>query len=79
MRIALTGATGFLGRYIVQRLAASGHALRCWRRAESDASGLGNAVGAIEWVAGGLGEPDGFVDYCRGADAVVHARLCVWT
>lgn len=75
MRIALTGATGFLGRYIVQRLAASGHALRCWRRAESDASGLGDADGAIEWVAGGLGEPDGFVDYCRGAEAVVHGAL----
>jgi len=75
MRIAVTGATGFLGRYIVQRLAASGHALRCWRRAESDASGFNNAPGAIEWVHGGLGEPDGFTDYCRGVDAIVHGAL----
>lgn len=75
MRIAVTGATGFLGRYIVQRLAASGHALRCWRRAESNAVGFGGAPGAIEWVNGGLGEPDGFTDYCRGVDAVVHGAL----
>ncbi len=75
MRIAVTGATGFLGRYIVQRLAASGHALRCWRRAESDASGFDNASGAIEWVDSGLGDVDGFANYCRGVDAVVHGAL----
>ena len=38
MRIAITGATGFLGRYLVQRLAKEGHQLRCWFRPDSDRS-----------------------------------------
>lgn len=32
MRIALTGATGFIGRYIATRLAEQGHQLACWSR-----------------------------------------------
>ena len=40
MLIAITGATGFLGRYIVRRLASAGHRLRCWHRPASDRSGF---------------------------------------
>ena len=40
MLIAVTGATGFLGRYLVRRLASAGHRLRCWYRPSSDRSGL---------------------------------------
>ena len=31
MQVALTGGTGFIGRYIVDHLADQGHSLRCWR------------------------------------------------
>jgi nucleoside-diphosphate-sugar epimerase len=40
MRIAITGATGFLGRYLVAHFAAAGHACRCWYRPESDRGGF---------------------------------------
>ena len=40
MRIALTGATGFIGRYIAAALIARGEVVRCWHRARSDRSGL---------------------------------------
>jgi nucleoside-diphosphate-sugar epimerase len=75
MRIAITGATGFLGRYIVRHLASLGHRCRCWHRPGSDRSGFGEAAGAIEWVAGSLDQTDSFDEYCRGADAVVHSAL----
>jgi thioester reductase-like protein len=40
MRVAITGATGFLGHYLVRQLTAAGLKLRCWHRAGSDRSGL---------------------------------------
>ena len=38
MKIAVTGATGFLGRYIVSHLADIGYRLRCWCRQGGDQS-----------------------------------------
>jgi nucleoside-diphosphate-sugar epimerase len=75
MRIAITGATGFLGRYLVRRLASAGHRLRCWFRPESDRSGFDAVANAIEWVPGRLGDPSATNALVRGADAVVHAAL----
>ncbi len=75
MRIAVTGATGFLGRYIVNRLASVGHLCRCWYRPESDRGGFEAVERQIEWLPGELGDPragDGLVEGC---DAVVHAAL----
>ena len=43
MKIALTEATGFLGRYIVRHLAEAGLHLRCWYRPSSDRSGFDGA------------------------------------
>ena len=75
MRIALTGATGFLGRYIAKRLVQSGHSLRCWHRPQSDRSGFNEINHAIEWVPGELGDRQAVVALVRGVDAVVHAAL----
>lgn len=75
MLIAVTGATGFLGRYIVGQLTRDGHRCRCWHRPESDRSGFEEAAAGIDWVAGDLQAPDAFADFCRGADAVVHGAL----
>jgi nucleoside-diphosphate-sugar epimerase len=74
MHIAITGATGFLGRYIVRQLARGGHQLRCWYRPTSDRSALDDA-GAIEWQPGQLGDPDATARLVEGVDAVVHAAL----
>jgi len=75
MNIAVTGATGFLGRYIVRHLAGQGHRCRCWYRPDSDRSGFGEAEAAIDWVPGSLEAPEAFDEFCRGVDAVVHSAL----
>jgi nucleoside-diphosphate-sugar epimerase len=75
MLIAVTGATGFLGRYIVRDLAGAGHRLRCWYRPSSDRSGFEEVAGSLEWLEGNLRDPAGNAGLIRGADAVVHAAL----
>jgi nucleoside-diphosphate-sugar epimerase len=75
MLIAVTGATGFLGRYIVQQLASAGHRLRCWYRPTSDRGGLDEAAQAIDWLPGGLGAPGAAQQLVRGTDAVIHAAV----
>jgi nucleoside-diphosphate-sugar epimerase len=75
MRIAITGATGFLGRYLVHQLAGKGHQLRCWYRGGSDRGGFENQAGAIEWLSGALGDEAAAWELVRGTDAVVHAGV----
>jgi nucleoside-diphosphate-sugar epimerase len=75
MEIALTGATGFLGRYLVHHLAKADHHLRCWYRPASDRTGFDDVAGAIEWLPGGLGEKSATAALVRAVDAVVHAAV----
>jgi nucleoside-diphosphate-sugar epimerase len=75
MRIAITGATGFLGRYLVRHLAGAGHRLRCWYRPGSDRSGFETVEEAIDWRPGQLGDSSAARDLVEGADAVVHAAV----
>ena len=74
MRVALTGATGFIGRYIAKDLASQGHSLRCWHRPSSDTSGF-DGIKNIHWIEGGLGEPESAKALVEDCDAVVHAAL----
>ncbi|HEV3005489.1 MAG TPA: NAD(P)-dependent oxidoreductase [Pirellulales bacterium] len=74
MKIAVTGATGFLGRYIVARLLEAGHDLRCWFRPASDREGFAT-TGRIEWQPGQLGDAAAAERLVAGCDAVVHAAL----
>ncbi len=75
MRIAVTGATGFLGQYIVNRLALAGHACRCWYRPGSDRGGFEAVERQIEWLPGELENPGAGTRLVEGCDAVVHAAL----
>ena len=72
MRAAITGATGYVGRFVVERLAAEGVQIRALRRASSNISGLPSSV---EWTDGGLDRPDSFGPLLREADLLVHAAL----
>ena len=74
MRVALTGATGFIGRYIATHLVEQGHQLRCWHRAASNREGF-DQLSELEWVEGDLGETDSANALVDGCDAVVHAAL----
>src|SRR5215813_8345672 len=75
MRIAITGATGFLGRYLVRQLAEAGHQLCYWNRPDSDRGGFEKQADAIEWLPGSLGDQTAVRDLIRGVDAVVHAAV----
>ncbi len=75
MPIAVTGATGFIGRYLVRQLVAEGHRCRLWSRPTSDRSGFDEVAGQIEWSEGGLGDADAARRLVAGCDAVVHSAL----
>jgi len=75
MRIALTGATGFIGRYIAEHLVGQGHRLRCWRRRASDCGGLEHLAPSLEWIDGDLVDAASFPPLVRECDAVVHSAL----
>jgi nucleoside-diphosphate-sugar epimerase len=74
MRVALTGATGFIGRYIVRHLLGQGHSLRCWHRSTSNRDGIDRSD-QLEWIEGDLRDSASAKDLVHGCDAVVHAAL----
>lgn len=76
MRVAVTGATGFLGRYIVNHLLREGHDIRAWYRGGSDRGGFDETVGGrLEWLPGQLNNAAATRAIIQGVDAVVHAAL----
>jgi nucleoside-diphosphate-sugar epimerase len=75
MKVAVTGATGFLGRYLVRHLVESGNQLRCWNRPGSDRTGFERLADVIEWLPGTLGDTAATDELVRGVDAVVHAAV----
>ena len=74
MKVALTGATGFIGRYVAEHIANQGHSLRCWCRPSSDTDGFDH-IKDIEWIEGELGDTKNAATLVDGCDAVVHAAL----
>lgn len=76
MRVALTGGTGFIGRYMIDHLIRErGHTLNVWHRPQSDRSGLESLSDHIQWVEGSLGDAASCQRLVDGADAVVHSAL----
>ena len=75
MQVAITGATGFLGRYIVRKMHAVGNSCRCWFRSESNCYEPETANSVLEWTPGELGNADACEDLLQGCDVVVHSGL----
>ncbi len=67
--VAVTGATGYVGRFVVAELQRRGMMVRALARPESDRGGFG---APIEWVMGDLRAGEGLDRLVEGADAVVH-------
>ena len=66
MRIALTGATGFVGGHAVDAALAAGHeVVALTRRTKGPREG-------VEWVAGSLEDSASLVTLATGADAIIH-------
>ncbi len=70
MLIAVTGATGFVGRHITTMLARRGHAVRALVRRPIRALGLERL--GVEFVPGGLADRAALATLTRRANAVVH-------
>lgn len=75
MRIGITGATGFLGRYILRHLVDTGHECVCWLRASSKLDGLEVDADRVQWITGSLGDAPACRALVDGCDAVVHSAL----
>jgi nucleoside-diphosphate-sugar epimerase len=73
MKIAITGATGFVGRSLVGRLLAAGHELRCWIR--SDPTQPQREQQSVQWIKGELGVAKDAAKLVEDCDALVHAAL----
>ena len=69
MLVAVTGATGIVGRFVVDRLAAEGSRIRALVRPTSDRRELPPAV---EWVVGGMTDSSALSNLVEDADAIVH-------
>ncbi len=67
MRIALSGATGFLGRHLVERLCADGHSIALLAR--RPVTGLPAAVETYLWNPPKVEAP---AQAFAGADAIIH-------
>lgn len=75
MTVAVTGATGFVGRHTVRALVERGHRVRALARDAVKARAIfsgGGAVEGVEVMLGDVFEPGLVADLCRGAHAVVH-------
>ena len=68
MIVVVTGASGNLGRAVVEHLVEGGHEVRTLQRRES---GLGH-LGAITDFLGSVTDPASVAEAMRGADAVAH-------
>ncbi len=71
----VTGATGFLGSYIAERLREAGRPVRVLVRGSSDTSFL-DCLG-VEKVKGDLTDPDSCRAACKGVEVVYHAAARV--
>ena len=69
--IAVTGATGFIGCRLLQRLGEEGYRIRALTR-RPIAGGEG-----VEWLHAGLDDPPGLDRLLAGADALIHCAGAV--
>lgn len=71
MRVFLTGATGFVGSHVVDRLLEAGHEPVCLVRATSNVERLKKA--GVETFVGQLDDVGAMREVVQGVDALIHA------
>lgn len=67
--VAVTGATGYVGRFVVAELQQQGYDVRALARPQTDRDGFAQPPA---WVEGDLRDAGSLAAFVHGADAVVH-------
>lgn len=73
--IAITGATGFIGRLVTQRLVSSGWQVRALVRPTS--LGKRPHTHQVEWITGNMADADSLERLTAGAEAIIHCAGAV--
>lgn len=66
LKLAITGATGFVGSAVLEAALDEGHSVRALTRRDQPARER------VEWVRGTLKDQAALTSLCEGADAVIH-------
>lgn len=78
MKVLVTGATGFLGAWLVRRLLDEGHTVRVIKRPSSSLEELANLK--LDLVPGDVTDRASLIAACQGIDTVFHlAGLVAYT
>ncbi|MFN0241791.1 MAG: NAD-dependent epimerase/dehydratase family protein [Planctomycetota bacterium] len=72
MKIAVTGATGFIGRYMVRGLSQAGHSIRVLVRPGRESAVEHPPEGPAEIHVGDLMQPGSLTGFLTGIDLLVH-------
>ena len=70
-KVLVTGATGFLGKYVVKELVEHGYQVRAFGRNSKVGRSLENS--SVSFFQGDLTKADDVLEACKGMDLVVHA------
>src|SRR5687767_955786 len=70
MKISVTGATGFIGRHLVNTLIKAGHSVRALSRVPPN--GETSFHRSVEWIQGDLHSPTTLKQLLQGVQAVAH-------
>ena len=74
MRVAVTGGTGFIGRYLLRELLSQGYEVNAWFRHEESRTGILEHP-RLHWVKGCLEDAGSMPLLLENCDAVVHNAL----
>jgi len=74
MKIALTGATGFVGQALLKLLNAEQITVKAWHRSDVPKE-LSSLYPGVEWSRGELGDHQSVIKLLKDCDTVVHTAL----
>lgn len=76
-RVLVTGATGFVGAYLIRHLLEKGYAVRGLRRASSRMDLLGEIAAQVEWAEADITDLGALEDAFEGITHVFHCAALV--
>lgn len=72
MRVLVTGAQGFIGQHLVQRLVREGYRVRALAHGPGGEVRPQSGVDGVEWIVGDVRDARAMKEACAGCDGVLH-------